>query len=125
MSARATFPLSFAEIAVELRRCGDDLVAEVTGGAAHIGCIVLAVARPSLSGDGSTGCTSSVLNAAGHKDEAVARPVAEALCRASGRTVACTGGVHVDDATPAQIAEVAAAVAPLCDAAVALIAKLG
>lgn len=124
MSARATLPLSFAEIAIEVRQCGNDLVATVSGGAAHVGCAVLAIPRPSLAGDGSAGCDSSVLVAPGHKDEAVVRPVAEALCRASGRTVACTGGVHVDGATCAHLAEVAAAVPALCDAAVALLSEL-
>lgn len=113
------------EIAVELRQCGSDLSATVTGGAAHIGCVALATPRPSLSGDASVSCTSSALNVIGHKDEAIVRPVTEALCRASGRTVVGVGGVHVDGITPDQLAEVAAAVEPLCDVAVTLIAELG
>ncbi|MBQ1399786.1 MAG: hypothetical protein IIY83_04635, partial [Lachnospiraceae bacterium] len=57
--------------------------------------------------------TSSVINVTGHKDEAVCRYLAEEVCRATGRTVVCTGGFHVDGITPEQIAEVTEAVKAL------------
>ena len=67
------------------------------GDAPHIGAAVLAQPRPSLSGQGA-GCTSSVLNLSGHKDEAFARPLAERLCKAAGVPVCVCAGVHVDRA---------------------------
>ena len=76
----------------------------------HIGCAVLAVPRPSLKGDGSLSCTSSVLNLTGHKDEALCRLLAERACVHYQKTCLCTGGFHVDNMSPAQIQEVVEAV---------------
>ena len=72
------------------------------------------VPRLSLTGDGSTSVTSSVLNLTGHKDEAVCRLLAEEYCRRSGHTVVCTGGFHVDAITPEQIRELMEAISELC-----------
>lgn len=72
------------------------------GDAPHIGSVALAEPRNSLSGSG-TSCTSSVLNLRGHKDEAFARPLAERLCRLSGLPVSVSAGVHVDQASQADI----------------------
>lgn len=58
---------------------------------------------PSLRGDGSVSCTCSVWNQPGHKDEAVARPVAERLCRALNTVVVVTAGVHLPGADAARI----------------------
>jgi hypothetical protein len=61
-----TFRLSFAELTVTVRRVGEDLLVLAEGGdKPHLGCTVLALPRPSLRGDGSVSCTSSVLNRAG------------------------------------------------------------
>ena len=52
-----------------LERLGGDLLLTVTGGAAHVGCVVLATHRQSLTGSGADSADSSVLNRSGHKDE--------------------------------------------------------
>ena len=77
------------------------------------GCTVIAVPRPSLSGNGQTSATSSVLNLTGHKDESLCRTLAEMVCCASGKNVACSGGFHMDQITLQQIQEVEAAVRKL------------
>ena len=69
----------------------------------HIGCVVQAVPRPSLTNDGSISVTSSVLNLTGHKDEFLCRKLAEKRCRETGRIVVCTGGVHIENITKEQI----------------------
>ena len=71
----------------------------------HIGCVVQAVPRPSLSGDGTISVTSSVINLTGHKDEFLCRRLAENRCRETGKVVVCTGGVHMDHITGEQIEE--------------------
>lgn len=53
-----------------------------------------------------TGGTASVLNVTGHKDEEICRHVAERLSAETGRTVVCTGGVHLDGITPEEIGAV-------------------
>lgn len=53
-------------------KIGEDILLYVKGGEKpHIGCTVIAVPRPSLSGNGQTSATSSVLNLTRHKDEAL------------------------------------------------------
>lgn len=86
---------------------GRDLFICLEGGdTPHIGCVVQAVPRPSLTGDGSRSATASVLNLTGHKDEFLCRRLAEKACKEMGVTVVCTGGFHQEDITKEQIQEV-------------------
>ncbi|MCD8300105.1 MAG: hypothetical protein LUC41_02855 [Clostridiales bacterium] len=100
--------LSFgAEIELKVTQVGGDIHLLLTGGGRpHIGCTVMSVPRPSLTGDGSNGCTSSVINALGHKDEEICRLISEKVCRRSGCLVVCSGGFHVDGISAEQIKEV-------------------
>ena len=95
-----------AGITIEIQetRIGDDIVLILAGGdKPHIGCVVQAVPRPSLTNDGSISVTSSVLNLTCHKDEFLCRKLAEKRCRETGRIVVCTGGVHIENITKEQI----------------------
>lgn len=83
---------------------GADILIRICGGEKpHLGCVVLAQPRASDTGDGTVSATSSVLNRIGHKDEQVCRKVAEYVAAGLGRTVVCTGGVHIDHISPQQI----------------------
>ena len=107
--------LSFAELAIKFTKIGKDYHVLLTGGdIPHIGCTVLALPRPSLTGDGSVSSTASVLNVTGHKDEALCRQLAERLAAAGNTTVVCSGGFHVDGITGQQIKEVQQAVDEIC-----------
>lgn len=98
--------LSFSSLHLDLVPVGEDICAVLYGGEKpHIGCTVLAVPRPSLKGDGSMSCTSSVINLTGHKDEQICRYAAEELCRKHQVSVTCTGGFHVDGITKEQLSE--------------------
>ncbi len=98
--------LSFAEISIEIERIGEDILILIRGGdKPHIGSVVMAIPRQSLSGE-SFSCTSSVLNVVGHKDEAICRAVAENFCKKFRAVTVCTGGFHVDNLSAAQIREV-------------------
>lgn len=79
-----------------LERLGGDLLLTVTGGAAHVGCVVLATHRQSLTGSGTDSADSSVLNRSGHKDEFLLRALTERLSAVAGCAVAAVGGVHYD-----------------------------
>ena len=72
----------------------------------HVGSVVMSVARPSLTGEG-TGVTSSVINGMGHKDEYVARKFAETAAMKYNCTVVCTCGIHIDRITKEQLKDVA------------------
>ena len=99
--------LSYSRLVVTITRLGADYHVVVQGGEKpHIGCVVLAIPRPSLTGDGSVSVTSSVLNVTGHKDEELCRCLAEMLARKKNAVTVCTGGFHVDHIQKEQIAEV-------------------
>ncbi|NLY56826.1 MAG: hypothetical protein GX058_10025 [Firmicutes bacterium] len=71
----------------------------------HVGAVVIAQPRPSLTGDGSISCTTSSLPLLGHKDDLVAKPVAEAIAKATGQTVVAIAGIHIENATAAELDE--------------------
>ncbi len=71
----------------------------------HIGSAVMAIARPSLTGEGMS-ATSSVLNRLGHKDEEIARRIAENVAASLNCAVVCTCGIHMDGITPEQIRQI-------------------
>lgn len=103
--------LSFAKLSVQMKCLGNDYLITVWGGEKpHIGCTVLAVPRPSLTGDGTISVTSSVLNVTGHKDEEICRRLAEQIAKKKNAVTVCTGGFHMEHIEKAQIQEVLEAV---------------
>ena len=85
-------------------RTQDGIQVYVGGGERpHVGCVAISEPRESLRKDGSRSCTTSVINRIAHKDAALAVPLAEALCVATGQVVVVTAGVHVDNARPEEI----------------------
>ncbi|KKM12843.1 hypothetical protein SY88_01550 [Clostridiales bacterium PH28_bin88] len=83
---------------------GNGIVVHLFGGELpHVGSIVVSQPRPSLQAGGGTSCTSSTLNLVGHKDDELARPVAEMLSRKLNQVVVVVAGVHVDAATAQEI----------------------
>ena len=94
-------------LSIESTWVGDDLCITVSGGERpHIGSVAIAVPRPSLTGNGSMSCTSSVINLTMHKDEEIVRRIAEKACIKHGCTVVCTGGFHKDVITNKEITEI-------------------
>lgn len=103
--------LSFTELTIRVNDLGKDVLIVIEGGARpHIGSTVLAVPRPSLTGDGSVSVTSSVINVTGHKDEELCRILAESAAKKQNAVAVCTGGFHEDNISREQIAELKAAV---------------
>lgn len=94
-------------IEVGVSKIGNDILLCLEGGTKpHVGCVVQAVPRLSLTGDGSRSATASVLNLTGHKDEYLCRQLAEKISSNLGTVVVCTGGFHIDNMTKEQIKEV-------------------
>ncbi len=86
-------PATGRSIHAEVTLAGDDIVIVVTGGSRpHVGSVVLA--QPSDQGRGAVSC--SVLTIPPHKEEAVARPIAEAVCKTSAQVTVVTAGIHED-----------------------------
>lgn len=96
---------------MKIFRIGDDIHITLQGGEKpHIGCVVLAVPRPSMEGNGTRSSTASVLNVTGHKDEILCRWLAEQMAARENAVTVCCGGFHMDHITKEQIREVKEAV---------------
>lgn len=91
---------------LRLLPAGDDWQLLLTGGAAHIGAVVLA--EPAREGSGTAprppaGVLLHVLRRTGHRDDEAALPLARDYCRALGATVCVSAGIHFDDISREEI----------------------
>jgi len=85
--------------------CGTDLIVVIGGGTRpHIGATAQAVPRPSLQQDGTVSASVSVLCCLGHKDDLPAREIALQLASCLNTTVTVTVGIHLDAASPQDLA---------------------
>jgi len=76
---------------------GSDLLVYVWGGEApHIGAVAMATPRPSLADASVTSSTASVFTYVGHKEDALAKEIAERLSAALRTKVVATAGIHWD-----------------------------
>ncbi len=88
-----------------LTLCGRDVCLNVGGGSLpHIGAAAVGEPRLSLRGDGSRSASCSVLCMLGHKDDLLAREAALKIAAEVGVRAVVTVGLHVDAASPADIA---------------------
>ena len=77
---------------------GDDVVVAIGGGERpHVGCVVLAQPHPARGGATKWSASCSVLTIPPHKEEPIARGVAERLATSLGRVAVVTAGVHDDN----------------------------
>jgi len=84
-------------------RLDNGIVFIIGGGElSHIGSVVLTEPRISRTGKGFS-CTTQVINVYGHKEEKIARKLAENYCVKKKTPVLCICGIHVNDATKKEI----------------------
>jgi len=77
----------------------DGLVVSIVGGdKPHVGAIAVGIPRPSLRDPSKLSATTSVFTLVGHKDDEVARPVAERLVKGLNQTVVVVAGMHIEGA---------------------------
>ena len=76
------------------------------GEESHIGTVVISIPRPSLTGDGSISCTTSLFNLISHKDDILAVPLAEELAKQLNQVVVVSAGVHIERATSEEITRI-------------------
>lgn len=88
--------------------CGPDVSVCFGGGEGpHIGAVALGIPRPSLMDPSAPSASASVLCVTGHKEDELARNAALELATALGCRVNVSVGLHVDDATSADIRDMA------------------
>ncbi len=82
-------------------RAGHDVVVTLTGGERpHVGCVVLSQPHAAADGAEVVRVTSTVVTIPPHREEDLARPLAERLARALDTTVVVSAGVHEDGLSP-------------------------
>ncbi len=92
------------QVELKIWDTGNGWVGSLTGGETpHVGGVVLAVPRPSLTGQGAS-CDIWLIPVPGHLDNDVAAPLAKELCKRLGVPISLTSGIHVDHATLEDIA---------------------
>lgn len=83
---------------------GDGIIVQLLGGEKpHVGAVAVGLPRPSLADPAQISCNSIVVPLLGHKDDEVAKPVAEQLARLCNQPVVVVAGIHIDQATAADI----------------------
>lgn len=115
-------PLSMAEpflgfpITLRAVRMGADLCVAIFGGEQpHIGAVAVAQPRPSLRDPARTSASASVITLPGHKEDLLAHGLAGRLAAATGGAVSLSCGIHYDDLSADDIAQVGAVVERLGD----------
>ncbi|HWQ41575.1 MAG TPA: hypothetical protein VN456_06010 [Desulfosporosinus sp.] len=94
------------QISLVVMDTGNGLNGLLTGGSKpHVGGVVLALPRPSLSGEGWS-TDVYITPVPGHKDIDVARIVAEKLARELQCPVVITAGIHSDHLRPEELNEI-------------------
>lgn len=90
----------------------------------HIGAVAIAIPRPSLSASARRSASTSVFTVTGHKEDEVARRMADALARRLGVITVVVAGIHIERAGAADIRAVARNVGAAQRSLVARIARL-
>ena len=86
------------QVTVSAIKTDEGIAVIITGGSkSHVGAVVLSSPRPSLTGEGAS-CDSWIIPLPGHKDDIIAKELAETLCRQLQVPVSVTAGVHIDNA---------------------------
>jgi hypothetical protein len=85
-------------VEAEAVRIGPDILVYVWGGERpHIGAVAAAQPRPSLADPSKTSATASVLSYVGHKEDGIAKEMAEAISARFNTNAVVTAGIHWDD----------------------------
>lgn len=94
------------KVVLKLENTGRGWYGSLTGGESpHVGGVVLAIPRRSLTGEGSS-ADLYLTPVPGHKDLEAAAPLAKSLAGRLGTPVSLTAGIHVDDASGEIIGEI-------------------
>lgn len=69
----------------------------------HVGAVAIGLPRPSLADPSKTSATASVFALVGHKDDEIAKPVAEMLAAKLRKPIVVVAGVHLVSPSTEQI----------------------
>lgn len=96
-------------LSAQINEVGPDLLVVVTGGPLpHIGAVAAATPRKSLADPDRISASTSVFCYVGHKEDEIARFLAQNLAAGLKRKVVVTAGMHWDELSPEGISQVEA-----------------
>jgi len=116
MKAAETTPALFHEgdgrtrVGMSVNRIGEDLIVCFFNEAGHIGAVAVADYGEE---------ENHVITRPGHKEDVLASEAARRLCKAARRPVCVIAGIHLDDITKEEIAEIMANCEKLISALIA------
>ncbi|MFZ2331243.1 MAG: hypothetical protein WAW45_06590 [Atribacterota bacterium] len=85
-------------------RSGEDTSVIIYGGEKpHIGAVAVSIARPSLENLNKISSSTSVFTFIGHKEDEIAKEVAESITKATKRNTVAIIGLHIERATKEDI----------------------
>lgn len=116
------FKLTENDITITLEAVGHgrDLNISIYGGERpHIGAVAVSQARPSLADPEKISASTSVITICGHKEDLLARKVAERVAAEINGVVSVACGIHVDGANREQILGINETVLKLLDLLIA------
>jgi len=91
------------KICLKLEQTHEGWIGSLTGGEKpHVGGVILAVPRPSLTGSGLS-CDMWTIPVPGHLDHEAAAPLTRQLCVKLGVPISMTCGIHIKKASTADI----------------------
>lgn len=89
------FPLAVHMLATNTK---SGIIVQLLGGERpHIGATVITHPRPSLITGGGISCNSIIIPELGHKEDQLAKPLAEKIATVLNTTVVLIAGIHVDN----------------------------
>jgi hypothetical protein len=94
------------EINAQINIMGRDLQVNLLGGSGHIGAVGMGEPRPSLKDPSQRSATSSVFTFVSHKEDGIAKFMAERLAKDLNRKVVVAAGIHWDELDPDEIEQI-------------------
>jgi len=94
-------------VALQAIPMGEDLLVALHGGdRSHIGAVAVSQPRPSLSAGEPRSATTSVIALVGHKEDELARQLAQRVAKEAGVTTTVACGIHLDGISAREIGQV-------------------
>ncbi len=95
------------KLVMVIERMGRDLNVSLHGGdESHIGAVALAVPYQGQGREGKADASVSLRTVTGHKEAELARKISYTLATAFNCTTATACGIHIDNATGKEIADI-------------------
>ncbi len=105
-----------AAITIEALPMGDDLAIALSGGERpHIGAVAVAQPHPGLDDPHRTSATASTIALVGHREDMLARGLANRIAAETGKVVALACGIHYDNLSAEEIDAVTSLAERLAD----------